>query len=107
MSLRPPVLLMVAFCKAIRARHPLFPTAPLCARYAAARGPGNVTVLHAVVIGNAAAALPLLVAAGAKLDAAVELYPAVGQARDFLASLGVRLLGWLTGGYTALGMAVG
>ena len=68
-------------------------------------GPGNVTVLHAAVIGGAAAVLPLLVAAGAELDAAVEVYPASDQVWGFLASLGGRSRGWLDGS-TALAMAV-
>ena len=69
-------------------------------------GPSSITVLHAAVIGGAPAVLPLLVAAGAELDTAMELCPASNLARDFVASLGGRRGGWHDG-TTALGMAVG
>lgn len=75
-------------------------------------GPGNITVLHAAVMGGAAAALLLLVAAGAELDAALELgsryiwLTSAKQARDFLESLGARRFNWVLDGSTALALAV-
>lgn len=75
-------------------------------------GPGNITKLHAAVMGGAVAALPLLVAAGAELDAALELgsryiwFASAKPARDFLESLGTRRFNWLCDGSTALALAV-